>query len=249
MAGLNPFQFSTHYTDQETGLVYAKRRYYNPSTGRFVSRDPKGEGAGMNLLAYCRNNPISKYDPFGLWSKTVTNDVWTGSISDKIGVNNDCGDITISPVYIDASYTESLDNTTLDTIYNSIPGGPTNWDRTRTSAAIYAGAGFVATYNKSDNCKCCDHFWWQQQIVGGSWFGLGNSNDGGPVGGNTFVDFPGMPVSGVFSINSTVNYILNLYCGGSGGSKRLLKTINWSRHIVADTELTPNVTVTLDINW
>ena len=75
MAEANPFQFSTHYTDQETGLVYAKRRYYNPSTGRFVSRDPKGERRGVNLLAYCQNNSISECDPLGLgsWNITIKN--------------------------------------------------------------------------------------------------------------------------------------------------------------------------------
>jgi RHS repeat-associated protein len=40
MAKLNPFRFSTKYQDDETDLVYYGYRYYNPSTGRWLSRDP-----------------------------------------------------------------------------------------------------------------------------------------------------------------------------------------------------------------
>jgi RHS repeat-associated protein len=40
MAKLNPFRFSTKYDDDETDLLYYGYRYYNPSTGRWLSRDP-----------------------------------------------------------------------------------------------------------------------------------------------------------------------------------------------------------------
>ena len=40
MAAQNPFRFSTKYTDDETGLLYYGYRYYNPSTGRWINRDP-----------------------------------------------------------------------------------------------------------------------------------------------------------------------------------------------------------------
>ena len=43
MAKLNPFRFSTKYEDDESGLDYYGYRYYNPSTGRWPSRDPIGE--------------------------------------------------------------------------------------------------------------------------------------------------------------------------------------------------------------
>ncbi|HRT58999.1 MAG TPA: RHS repeat-associated core domain-containing protein, partial [Candidatus Paceibacterota bacterium] len=43
MAKANPFRFSTRYQDEETGLVYYGYRYYDPGTGRWVSRDPLGE--------------------------------------------------------------------------------------------------------------------------------------------------------------------------------------------------------------
>ena len=40
MAKVNPFMFSTKFYDWETGLYYYGYRYYNPSTGRWLSRDP-----------------------------------------------------------------------------------------------------------------------------------------------------------------------------------------------------------------
>ena len=66
LAAEMPFRFSTHYTDEETGLVYAKRRYYSPTTGRWMSRDPIGEQGGLNLYSYVRNQPTITIDPFGL---------------------------------------------------------------------------------------------------------------------------------------------------------------------------------------
>lgn len=68
-AALNPFRFSTKYTDTETGLVYYGLRYYSPSLGRFVNRDPKGEDGGMNLYAFCLNNAVNAWDYLGM-------DVW-----------------------------------------------------------------------------------------------------------------------------------------------------------------------------
>ena len=66
MAKSNPFRFSTKYQDDESELLYYGYRFYNASTGRWLSRDPKGEKGGRNLLAFCRNNPMNKADPIGL---------------------------------------------------------------------------------------------------------------------------------------------------------------------------------------
>jgi len=40
--------------------------YYNPSTGRWLSRDPIGEKASANLFGFARGSPISFLDRLGL---------------------------------------------------------------------------------------------------------------------------------------------------------------------------------------
>jgi RHS repeat-associated protein len=42
-AATNPYRFSTKYLDGETGLYYYGQRYYDPQTGRWLSRDPLEE--------------------------------------------------------------------------------------------------------------------------------------------------------------------------------------------------------------
>jgi RHS repeat-associated protein len=68
-ASRNPFRWSTHYTDEETGIIYAKRRYYMPAAGRWLNPDPNGLNGGPNLYDYVRNRPIHMIDPFGLADK------------------------------------------------------------------------------------------------------------------------------------------------------------------------------------
>lgn len=62
----NPFRFSTKFADQETGLLYYGYRYYQPQTGRWMSRDPLGEEGGVNLYSFVSNSPIDYIDPTGL---------------------------------------------------------------------------------------------------------------------------------------------------------------------------------------
>ena len=66
MARANPFRFSTKYQDDETDLLYYGYRYYDPTTGRWLSRDAMGEVGSMNLFVFTQNNPASRLDPLGL---------------------------------------------------------------------------------------------------------------------------------------------------------------------------------------
>lgn len=61
-----PFRYSTKFTDSETNLVYYGYRYYDPSLGRFINRDPIGESGGLNLYAFTGNSPVNGYDYLGL---------------------------------------------------------------------------------------------------------------------------------------------------------------------------------------
>jgi RHS repeat-associated protein len=63
----NPFQYTGRDYDAEIGLRYYRARYYDATTGRFLSEDPIGFlGGGPNFYAYVRNNPIRFRDPSGM---------------------------------------------------------------------------------------------------------------------------------------------------------------------------------------
>jgi len=62
-----PLRFSTKYLDEETGLLHYGYRYYDPSAGRWVSRDPMEEEGGLNLNGFVFNDPVNLLDPLGLF--------------------------------------------------------------------------------------------------------------------------------------------------------------------------------------
>ena len=53
---------------EPNGFYYMRARYYDPEIRRFISEDPLGLDSGVNLYAYCANNPINFVDPLGLLS-------------------------------------------------------------------------------------------------------------------------------------------------------------------------------------
>jgi len=59
-------RFSTKYLDTETGLYYYGKRYYEPLTGRWHSKDPIGEKGGVNLYLFCNNDAIVSFDILGM---------------------------------------------------------------------------------------------------------------------------------------------------------------------------------------
>lgn len=61
-----PFRFQSKYYDAETGLYYFGYRYYDPASCKWLCRDPLQEQGGINLTAYCNNDPVNKVDPLGL---------------------------------------------------------------------------------------------------------------------------------------------------------------------------------------
>ena len=62
----NPWRYSSKRVDPETGFLSFGRRFYDPTTGRWVSPDPKGLEEGPNLYTYVNNRPLVLRDLYGL---------------------------------------------------------------------------------------------------------------------------------------------------------------------------------------
>ena len=71
----NPYMFAGRRFDIEIGLYYNRARYYNPFMGRFLQTDPIGYVDGMNMYAYCKNNPVNWTDPLGKLSSSDAEDL------------------------------------------------------------------------------------------------------------------------------------------------------------------------------
>ncbi len=67
---INPIRYRSYYYDTETNLYYLRARYYDPETGKFISQDnvsyldPENL-TGLNLYAYCNDNPVMHTDSSG----------------------------------------------------------------------------------------------------------------------------------------------------------------------------------------
>ena len=81
IAELNPFRYRSYYLDTETNLYFLKTRYYDSEIGRFMTiddisyLDPDSVN-GLNLYAYCGNNPVNRFDSTGC--KWDWNKFWIG---------------------------------------------------------------------------------------------------------------------------------------------------------------------------
>lgn len=75
VAELNPFRYRSYYYDAETKLYYLNSRYYDAELGRFINADDistlditKRDFNGINLYAYCLNNPVNSADSCGYYT-------------------------------------------------------------------------------------------------------------------------------------------------------------------------------------
>ena len=70
ISDINPFRYRGYYYDIETGFYYLNSRYYDPSICRFINADDISYANasllnGLNLYAYCGNNPVNNVDENG----------------------------------------------------------------------------------------------------------------------------------------------------------------------------------------
>jgi RHS repeat-associated protein len=85
MAKTNPIRFSTKYADDESDLVYYGYRYYKPSVGTWINRDPIQESGGINLYEFVANQPIIAFDKLGFYGNPVITYVPTSDGANDMG--------------------------------------------------------------------------------------------------------------------------------------------------------------------
>ncbi len=77
--GLVPFGFAGGLYDNDTGLVRFGVRDYDPTIGRWLSKDPIGfAGGDTNLYAYVGGDPLSYIDPEGTFLVPVAIGIFLG---------------------------------------------------------------------------------------------------------------------------------------------------------------------------
>ena len=77
----NVFRYCGEYFDKETGTIYLRARYYDPTIGRFISEDSywgkDADPLSLNLYTYCGNDPVMFTDYTGhLRESGYVNGVW-----------------------------------------------------------------------------------------------------------------------------------------------------------------------------
>lgn len=90
----NPWRFPGQYAlEKVNGLHYNLNRFYDPSSGRYTQPDPHKLNALTNSYLYVNANPITGFDPFGLFKICIPLNAElsaTVGVGGKGGVNGEC---------------------------------------------------------------------------------------------------------------------------------------------------------------
>jgi RHS repeat-associated protein len=146
--GFQPFGFAGGLQDNHTQLVRFGARDYDPSIGRWASKDPiRFQGKDTNLYAYVNGDPVNKIDPRGLWGEH--NYAWSvfrcmGDCSAQTMRELRCNPapgVTLSkPVQTGDVNLVSLGPLNLGPIMTAVdPGGSTIWNLTLPDHRLYPG--------------------------------------------------------------------------------------------------------------
>ena len=143
---VNVFRFCGEYYDKETATVYLRARYYQASTGRFISRDScsgkKSDPLSLNLYTYCRNNPISYVDPSGYSYATLPN-------GKRMSINSASDAKLFNELKSGKSQSSQVKTTTPIIQDSPITGGITTQQSTTTYTTIQTTEQFYASQKKN----------------------------------------------------------------------------------------------------
>ena len=190
----NPFRYSGEYFDSETGFIYLRNRYYDPSSARFISEDTHwnidnciyGDYAtntpditaiaqSTNIYVYCINNPVRYIDGSGyMVADAVISALSTSPVGQQIltSINNMAAEAGMAVSVFIANNLPEIQRM-IDAAGNVIPA---IWDWTTGTAmpwlsekAKQVGEAVSNTFEKAGD-------WVKEKF--------NNSTNGDPGGGN-----------------------------------------------------------------
>ena len=124
MSQMFSFRYMTKRWDPVLGLYDFGERWYSVALRRWISRDPLGEDGGLNLYAFCNNDPVNTFDPNGcipldtIWDfANVAYDICVG---DKVSLATDVAAL-LTP-YVPAGATKLVKAARLSKVKKVCPG-------------------------------------------------------------------------------------------------------------------------------
>lgn len=83
----NPIKYRSYYFDHAIGMYYLQSRYFHTDINRFfnaddpdVAKQSKDVPVGLNMFAYCNNNPVFNRDPNGRGALQTVLNVFADSL-------------------------------------------------------------------------------------------------------------------------------------------------------------------------
>ena len=118
------FRYMTKRWDPVLGLYDFGERWYSVALKQWINRDPLGEDGGMNLYAFCNNDPVNSFDPNGcipldtIWD--LANVAYDICVGDKVSLATDVAAL-LTP-YVPAGATKLVKAARLSKVKKICPG-------------------------------------------------------------------------------------------------------------------------------
>ncbi|MGN0855106.1 MAG: RHS repeat domain-containing protein, partial [Kiritimatiellia bacterium] len=124
MADRFSFRFMTKRWDSSLGLYDFGERWYSVALRRWINRDPLGEDGGVNLYAFCDNDPVNTIDPNGcipldtIWD--LANVVYDICVGDEVALAADTAALFVP--YVPAGASKFVKAARLSKVEKICPG-------------------------------------------------------------------------------------------------------------------------------
>ena len=124
IADLFQFRYMTKRYDRFIGLYDFGDRWYSITLRKWISRDPLGEDGGLNLYAFCDNDPVNKFDPNGcipldtVWD--IGNIVYDICVGDEVALAADTAALMVP--YVPAGASKLVKAARLSNVKKICPG-------------------------------------------------------------------------------------------------------------------------------